>query len=314
MTTQEASSNQKKWSDLFDKTSSSSIQGQQDTTVIATIEIHHDAVPEKSQDQPAVQSSHSKNKNSEVQPDALRLAQFLYTVHLDTITKTITRSELERFFDSKINDDTRAELSKLGIGFSEVLYALAKGMKVVNVFRPMNKTEQEMGWHKPEEKYRIAHRESKKRHHAQSDGFTFVGKAPLPEIKAPQMEIKPVEKPVQKQVEAAPVAAKEITEPVHYQPDEHDGTLTDDQIIAEIKTIKVDMENHLCAIESLVPLHDDHADKITIIECNPCEVAKRVVEYHKHAKAELVQLLDTLQFELDTMKSRKVWLCEQLKN
>jgi hypothetical protein len=313
MTTQQASSNQKKWSDLFDKTSSSSIQGQKDTTVIATIEIHHDAVQEKSQDQSAVQSSHAKNKNSVVQPQALSLAQFLYTTHLDTITKTITRSDLERFFDAKINDDTRAELSKLGIGFSEVLYALAKGMKVVNVFRPMNKTEQEMGWHKPEEKYRIAHRDSKKRLHPQSDGFTFVGKAPLPEIKAPEqppVEIKSVEKPV----ETISVAAKEITQPVPYQPDENDGKLTDDQIIAEIKTIKVDIENHLCAIESLVPLHDDHADKITIIECNPCEVAKRVVEYHKHAKAELVQLLDTLQFELDTMNSRKVWLCEQLKN
>ena len=312
MTTEPASSNQKKWSDLFDKTSS--IQGQQDTTVIATIEIHHEGhINDKSQDHTADQSSHSRNKNSQVQPHALKLAEFLYTANLDTITKTKTRSDLERFFSSKITEDTRAELSKNNIGFSEVLYALAKGMKVVNVFRPEGKTEQEMGWHKPEEKYRIAHRESKKRLHPQSDGFTFVGKAPLPEIKAPpqpHVETKTVEKPIQ----ANSSASKEIAQAAKYQPDEHDGQLSDDQIIAEIKTVKVNMENHLCAIESLVPLHDDHADKITIIECNPCEVAKRVVEYHKNAKAELVQLLDTLQFELDAMKSRKVWLCEQLKN
>ena len=109
-------------------------------------------------------------------------------------------------------------------------------------------------------------------------------------------------------------APAQPTEHVKPSPIEEVVKLDDDAIIAGIKALKADMENHLCAIESLVPLHDDHADKITIIDCNTCAVAKRVVEYHKQAKADLVILLDTLQMELDDMKARKVYLCEQLKN
>lgn len=299
MTTSQHNNNSKKWSDLFDK-QPSSIKTQEDSTVIATIEIHH-------QDQAPDQSANKTKtmKKSEVNDKALKIAEFLYTTHLEAITKTKTRQDLEQFYTERISDEIKQQLSEMGIGFSEVLYALARGMKVVNVFRPPNKTEQEMGWHKPEQKYLIAHKESKKRVQRQPDGWTLIGKAPQPEIQ-------PIEKQTTVVVEKS--EGKSVSTSVKYQPDENDAKLNDDAIMDEIKSIKLEMENHLCAIESLVPLHDDHADKIAILESNPCSVAKRIVDYRKHAKDELVQLLDTLQFELDNMKSRKVWLCEQLKN
>ena len=308
MTTTHQSSNNtsKKWSDLFDK-QPSSVQTQGDSKVIATIEIHH-------QDQVQDQSATIPQKtirNSEVKEEALKIATHLYTTQLDSITKTKTRADLERFYGEHITAEMQQQLFQLGIGFSEVLYALARGMKVVNVFRPPNQTDQEMGWHKPEQKYCIAHKESKKRIHRQPDDWTFIGKVPQPEIQPVEKKTSAV---VEKPVELAPSTRVKIVESVKYHPDEKDTKLNDDAIIAEIKSIKSDMENHLCAIESLVPLHDDHSDKITILEGNSCAVAKRVVDYHKHAKDELIQLLDTLQFELDGMKSRKVWLCEQLKN
>ena len=294
----------KKWSDLFDKNAAPVANAGQ---VIATIEIHTEEVQA-----PKTQFNQGKpEKNSQVNSEALKVAQHMYITQLDQITKTKTRSDLNKFFDERIDANTRAKLAELGLGFSEVLYALAKGMKVVNVFRPADRTEQEMGWHKPEEKYRNAHRESKKRLQPQPDGWTNIGAPAVPEIKAPEMKI--VEKPAHEVVQ--PVAsATEVIQPAKYQPNDADGQLDDDAIISEIKSLKGDIENHLCAIESLVPIHDEHADKITIIECNPCDVAKRVVEYHKHARDELVELLDTLQSELDAMKARKVWLCEQLKN
>jgi len=306
-TTQQSSDNtSKKWSDLFDK-QPSSVQTQGDSTVIATIEIHHQ---DQAQDQSATITK-KPARDSEVKVEALKVATYLYTTQLDAIIKTKTRADLETFYLEHISAEIQLQLSNLHIGFSEILYALARGMKVVNVFRPPNKTEQEMGWHKPEQKYCIAHKESKKRHHPQSDGFTFIGKPPLPEIQPVEKKTSAV---VEKPVEVAPSTRVEIVQSVKYHPDDNDAKLSDDAIIDEIKTIKSNMENHLCAIESLVPLHDDHSDKITILEGNSCDVAKRVVNYHKHAKDELIQLLDTLQFELDGMKSRKVWLCEQLKN
>lgn len=306
-TTQQSSNNaSKKWSDLFDK-QPSSVQTQGDSTVIATIEIHH-----QDQAQPQATAITKKTtKNSEVKGEALKIATHLYTTQLDTITKMKTRGDLEKFYCEHISAEIQQQLFELGIGFSEVLYALARGMKVVNVFRPPNQTEQEMGWHKPEQKYCIAHKESKKRIQRQPDGWTLIGKVPQPEIQPVEKKTDTV---VEKPVEVLPSSCVEGVQSVKYHPDEKDTKLDDDAIIHEIKSIKSDMENHLCAIESLVPLHDDHSDKITILEANSCAVAKRVVDYHKHAKEELVQLLDTLQFELDAMKSRKVWLCEQLKN
>ena len=292
------STHSKKWSDLFDKTP------QDQSQVIATIEIHHEdtAAPREPDT-----TQNTQKRSSDVLPDARKIAEHLYTTELEAIIKTATRSELEAFYESRISLETRTKLGELRIGFSEVLYAMAKGMKVVNVFRPEGGKEQQMGWHKPDLKYRNANKESKKRLHPQSDGWTGVGKAPTPEIKSVKVQ------------------AQENTQtPVHdsiivnaepkYTPSVDDGKLDDDAIIAGIKNIKIDMDNHLCAIESLVPLHDDHADKITIIDSNPCSVAKRVVSFHKQAKAELVILLDQLQLELDDMKARKVWLCEQLKN
>lgn len=310
----------KKWSDLFDKTASTDNGGQ----VIATIEIHH----ETSQ-QPTTQCKTASFKNStEVNPEALKVAQHLYITQLDTITKTKTRSDLNAFYDTRIDAATHQKLSELGIGFREVLYAMAKGMKVVNVFRRQadqnelemgwHKSEQEMGWHKPEEKYRNLHKESKKRLQPQPDGWTNIGvPPPIAEIKKasePEPEPKNVVEKSATQTNKQDVQEIQVIQPAKYQPNEEDGKLDDDAIISEIKSLKLDIENHLGAIDSLVPIHDDHAVKISIIETNPCDVAKRVVEYHKHARDELVTLLDNLQFELDAMKARKVWLCEQLKN
>jgi hypothetical protein len=305
MTTQQSSNNtSKKWSDLFDK-QTAPVQTQDGSKVIATIEIHHQ---EQSQAQP---TNTKKHRDTQVKPEALKIATFLYTTQLDNITKTKTRPELEKFYLEHTTAEIQQQLFQLGIGFSEVLYALARGMKVVNVFRSNDNTEQEMGWHKPEQKYCAAHKESKKRLHPQSDGFTFIGKPPLPEI---EPVVKKTEVVVEKPVEVAPSTHVDIVQKPTYHADENDFKLSDDAIIDHLKSIKSDIENHHCAIESLVPLHDDHCDKITILSENPCDVAKRVVNYHKHARDELKKLLDTLHFELEGMKSRKVWLCEQLKN
>jgi hypothetical protein len=268
----------KKWADLFDKTASTDNGGQ----VIATIEIHHDTPH-----QPATQDETQSSKNSsEVHPEAMKVAQHLYITQLDVITKTKTRSDLNAFYDKRIDDATHQKLSELGIGFREVLYAMARGMRVVNVFRLADKKEQEMGWHKPEEKYRNLHKESKKRLQPQPDGWTNIGvPPPIPEIKkASEPETKKIVEKSATQTIKQDVQESQVIQPAKYQPNEEDGK------------------------------HDDHAAKISIIETNPCDVAKRVVEYHKHARDELVTLLDTLQFELDGMKARKVWLCEQLKN
>lgn len=304
MATQQLSSNTtKKWTDLFEKNTQNETKHEQNEHIIATIEIHHQDQTPKQQEK--------KFKKQEVDPVARRIAEFIYTTYLDKITKTGTRPQLEDFFKHHISDEIHQQMFQVGIGYSEVIYALARGMKVVNVFRPPNQLVQEMGWHNPEEKYRKAHKESKKRLHPQKDGWTDVGIA-MPEIKASEQRTIVSDVPKIEEKKAALVETKPIQETT-FVPNESDIQLDDDAIINEIKLLKADIENHLCAIDSLVPLHDDHSDKITILESNPCAVAKRVVEYHIKAKSELVAVLDTFQMELDSMRARKNWLCEKLK-
>jgi hypothetical protein len=302
MATQQTSSKTTmKWTDLFEKnTAQNETKPQQKEHVIATIEIHHEDQPQ--------QQPEKKSKKQEVNTLALRVAEFIYTTYLDKITKTGTRPALEQFFKDHFNQEIHDQLAKSEIGYSEVIYALARGMKVVNVFRPPNQPVQELGWHTPEEKYRKAHKESKKRLHPKKDGWTDVG------VSMPQIERS--DEPVavhDSQIPVEKASLIETTENTPIVPDQSDTELDDDAIMNEIKTLKTDMENHLCAIDSLVPLHDDHVDRITILEGNPCAVAKRVVDYHIKAKNELVTVLDTLQMELDKMKARKIWLCEKLK-
>lgn len=302
MATQQLSSkNTKKWSDLFDKNGHSETKSQQSEQIIATIEIH-------TQDQ---KSTETKPKKQEVNPVALKIAEFIYITNLDKIVKVGTRAQLEEFFDQIISDEIRQQMAEVEIGYSEVIYALARGMKVVNVFRPPQQSFQQLGWHNPEEKYRKAHKESKKRLHPKKDGWTDVGIA-MPEIK-PSEDPSVVQDVAQFEEKKAPLVEAKPIQQTSFVPNESDTQLDDDAIISEIKILKADIENHHCAIESLVPLHDEHCDKITILESNPCAVAKRVVEYHIKARNELVAVLDAFQMELDSMNARKIWLCEKLK-
>lgn len=300
-TQQPSSKNTKKWIDLFEKNEHFEKKSEQSEQIIATIEIH-------TQDQKPIAT---KSKNQDVNPVALKIAEFIYITYLDRIVKVGTRAQLEEFIDKIISDEIQDQLAEAKIGYSEVIYALARGMKVVNVFRPPQESFQQLGWHYPEEKYKKAHRESKKRLHPKKDGWTEVGNA-MPEIK-PSEKPSVVQYVSQIEEKKTPLVEAKPTQQTSFVPNESDAQLDDDAIINEIKILKVDIENHLCAIRSLVPIHDDHCDKITILESNPCAVAKRVVEYHINARNELVAVLDTFQMELDSMTARKNGLCEKLK-
>ena len=301
----------KKWADLFEKPTTD------ESTIIGVIEIHHETTQEK----PAEKDQKSNEKSDvkkDVHPEMKKIAEHTYIKYLDTITKISSRSKLEDFYFENVSDEIRQKLQDLGLGFSQFLFALARGLKVVNVFRPEGQSEQTLGWHKPEAKYRDAHRDFHKKKLRQDDeGWTSNGKPSTPKIAAKPDQTS-IGKSVIKQEQAHPPksvsfepTAKAVSESTANHADvSHDYDAT----ICQLKTIKSDIQNHQDAMNVLIPFHQSLESEISMAQQQPCDVAKRVADFYMKAKHELEQFLDTLSSELTQMNETKVILCEQLKN
>ena len=184
-------------------------------------------------------------------------------------------------------------------------------MKVVNVFRPQGEAEQKLGWHKPEAKYRDAHRDfHKKKPRQDEDGFTLNGKPSTPKIAAnvkqtpiTKQEEAPKPKPASVEATATVLCASESNVAEDYE-----------STISQLKTIKSDIQHHQDAINVLIPFHQSLEMDIAMAQQQPCDVAKRVADFYTKTKDEVERFLDTLSSEIEQMNGRKITLCEQLKN
>lgn len=292
--------NEKSWSQIVGKSRSAKIENatHQDE-IVAVIEVHHEQEP-------------VRNYSKQVDPRALQVAEHFYTKHMDAVLETSRRSALEELYNNVMREYTRA------VGFPVMLYALAQGMKVVNVFN----RGQQLEWHKPRNQYLKASRNTKKIHKL-DDGWISIG-APVVEVEKDTKSKTDSEYPGTfiPATELLEVVVEKMDEPVNVEektttPEKRTTTpekkMTNDEIIDELHNLKNSIRDHDNGICSLVCFHNDHNREIQNLSNLSCEVAKRISKYHEKAKNELADFLDQLQNELDTMRSRQSELVKMLK-
>lgn len=139
------------------------------TEIVAVIEIHQDTSTTGNQE-PRHQEAPKKNTHSnEVKPAAIEAAHEMFRSRRNEILGTKYRSELETIF-------REVYPNMADVSFAEVLFAMAKGLKLVNVFSGGKNLEWHIG------KYQPPKREMRLRKFVSADGFATMAKtAPKPD-------------------------------------------------------------------------------------------------------------------------------------
>lgn len=161
------------------------------TEIVAVIEIHHDTATTGNQG-PARQEQPIKNTHSnQVKPDATEAAHEMFRKCRNAIVGTKYRNELELIYREVFPHSTN-------VSFAEVLFAMAKGLKLVNVFSGGKNLEWHIGKYQPPKK------DTRVKKFQTGNGFTTYAKvAPVAErpqldpvatkTKEPIQEIDPIE-------------------------------------------------------------------------------------------------------------------------
>jgi hypothetical protein len=137
------------------------------TEIVAVIEIHQDAstgnqIPSKKQ-----------NHSTEIKPDALEAAHEMFRNRRQSIVGTKYRSELEMVYREVFPQGTNAT-------FAEILFAMAKGLKLVNVFNGGKDLEWHIG------KYQPPRKDTRVKNFQSGDGWTMKAKS-APVADRPQL-------------------------------------------------------------------------------------------------------------------------------
>ena len=173
------------------------------TQIVAVIEIHQDASTGKdTKTQRSEMPSHHSKHTTEVKPEAIEAAHMMFRTHRNAIVGTKYRNELEQIFNQVFPNG--AEVS-----FAEILFAMAKGLKLVNVF---NKGK-DLEWHVG--KYQPPKIETRLKKFVGPDGFAMMAKtAPKPDRSDIGLVVQKSSEPVPKvdPIEALKFATQDLKE------------------------------------------------------------------------------------------------------
>ncbi len=156
--------------------------------VVAIIEIHQDATNDNQEPNP--RQDNRKTHSNQVKPEATELAHQMFRLGRQSIVSTKSRSELEQIFRDMFPHERN-------VSFAEVLFAMAKGLKLVNVFNGGKDLEWHIGKYQPPKK------DTRVKNFQSGDGWTMKAKvapvadrpqlAPISKSSEPIKQIDPIE-------------------------------------------------------------------------------------------------------------------------
>jgi hypothetical protein len=173
------------------------------TEIVAVIEIHQDASTGKdTKTQRSEMTNHHSKHTTEVKPEAIEAAHTMFRTHRSAIVATKYRIDLEQIFNQVFPNG--AEVS-----FAEILFAMAKGLKLVNVFNKGKDLEWHIG------KYQPPKIETRLKKFVGPDGFAMMAKtAPKPDRSEIGLVVQKSSEPVPKvdPIEALKFATQDLKE------------------------------------------------------------------------------------------------------
>ena len=259
----------------------------------------------------AAAATSSSNKHTEplkttVDDRALEIARSFYGSPQSTNIRSITtRKELADLFRNVVGESP--------VSFAMVLFAMAKGMRVVNVYASGEKLE----WRTVAPSSSAAATGSnstqsiQKKPVASSTNATKKVANVTTDKEGWSTVVKGTAKPKDTAVVAQPekpvVAEPVVAEPVVAAQQDADDEMMP-QIIEDLQATKNSIRKLETEIATLV---DEHSNIQEQIKCCPIE---RVVEFHRATIVQLEHLLDGMEAERVALIQHKNELCDKLKN
>lgn len=240
-------------------------------------------------------AAEKKEYKNEVDPSALRLALNFYDTKRSTITETTRRSDLAKIFAETYPQTT--------IDFAVVLFALAKGLRCVNVFN----RGQNLEWREP-------HKQTLNKLRR--------------EMKKP-VKVDHFDEPAPTPVKTAPVPAPTPSAPVKKAPETSKPVEPIRQPKFEAETVKIDSNDILGSMASIIkqinlldseitelmPFHEQHLLQIARIEKGQrTSITEKLHDLHTGQAKEIEMALDAMTSEIAELKKRKNELCEKLSS
>jgi hypothetical protein len=285
--------NKMSWAKIVNPNPASSPSSSSKTDVIAIIDItqtREDPNPKKS-------------FREEVDYRAAEMAKNFYEQRQTEIVATARRNDLERLFNQFFPNPERE--------FAVVLFAMAKGLKCVNVFN----RGQQLEWFKTSKTVINRTFRSLKKPVQSSDGWTAVGGKvedfPTAKLESNETAEEPREN---QQPLTAPNFKREI-EPVPTLPETTEAApLSLDQIVGTISALKQEISDLDIEIEALLAFHREHLREInrsTGISNKP--LGEHLHAFHTASVQRLEQVLDEIQAEINHKRERLALYCDMLK-
>ena len=275
------------------KKSWANIVGQSENVMetVAVIEVHEEIVVPQTKKHNDYPVTEKKNYSTDVDPLAMDIARNFYECYQDQIVGFTRRNDLQHFFHQ--------EFPNAECEFPVVLYALAKGLRLVNCFN----RGQDLEWRQPMKKH--YNTKDTKKKNVSADGWVTIGKTNNVTVQA-----KPIEEPI---VEPSPRFSKKVDVPENQGPVEELPKLNDDEIIAQIGQLKTEIKVLENEIESLIPFHREHLREMKRFDSTTNSLSKRMYAFHDNAAKNLEDMLDELQNEINIKTKTKNQLCDMLK-
>lgn len=293
------------------------------------IEITHDS----SHDSSAVTAAHSSSYTythetkykQEVDTIAKEVAIKFYEQCQTDMLGIARRSDLERLFNKTFPNSQKE--------FAVVLFAMAKGLKCVNVFN----RGQELEWF-PLSKTQLNRIKRAMRQLVPvpaTGGWTAVG-AVAAAIEAESIEAEteeqPIQKPIQNQIETIPAAAVAAVADAKQQPKPDFTSKSNDvevpafpdtpepqpisteDLIQEISRLRAEIKEVDFEIESLITFHREHLREMNRVKTiNDKQLGTDLFDFHNSMKSRHEHVLDDLQTEISRKREKLAKLCDLLK-
>lgn len=264
--------------------------GDNQMETVAVIEIHEEIVEAKPQHQAFTQEK--KGYSTEVDPIAMEVARDFYECHQDNIIGITRRNDLHQYFQNEFPNAQRE--------FPVVLYALAKGLKLVNCFN----RGQDLEWRTPPKSMKKKKSAFSKKITKEADGWMTVGK---PQPITIQPELTPKE-----DFTPSPKFSREVEVPKSQKPIDGER-LDDNQIISRIASFKADIKILDNEIECFLCFHREHLREMKRLENLGDELSIKLAKFHDQCANNLETMLDELQTEANKKIKAKNQFCDLLK-
>jgi len=267
------------------------------------IEIEHPAAATATE-QPTIPQLHHSHHSKEVDPLAKEIAIQFYEQYHTQLHGLVRRNDVEHLFHQKFPTSQK--------DFAVVLFALAKGLKCVNVFN----RGQDLQWFPLTKTQLNRIKRSMKQKVPSTDGWTAIGaKATQQQQDEDSHQLELIEQEHDEQTKPKPDFTTENVQNVPSFPNTPEqDSISPEDLMHQISQVRGQIKELDGEIESLITFHREHLREMNRVKTiSDTQLGFDLFNFHDLMKSKFEVVLTDLQAEMSGKRERLARVCDLLK-